>query len=151
MVGPTLVSMPEPTLDPGLDHDRDVNLAVTGYLPPAKGEAKSMLSGGHAHAHRVGALLEKAREAMEGREPLSGPIALTVTVRAPAGMCLSDATNFLGGIGDVLQLRETGADVTHLGPLAAIGCYHDDKQIEEIHYRQRTADAVGYEVHLRKL
>lgn len=124
----------------------EIRIVVVGAVPPAKGEAKSMLSAGHIHAERVRRLLEAARDAMVGREPLAGPIRLDVVVRAPDGTRLNDATNLLGGIGDVLQARSTGADVTHLGELAGVACFLDDEQISEVHFRREQSEPVGYEV-----
>lgn len=128
-----------------------VRIVVEGVLPPAKGEAKSMLSAGHAHAQRVVALLEDARAAMIHREILSGPLRLDVVVQAPEGTPLSDATNLLGGIGDVLQARTTGADVAHLGELAGVACFQDDAQITEIHYQRVVGNDPGYVVELAEL
>jgi hypothetical protein len=77
---------------------------------------------------------------------LGGPLRLDVVVRAPEGTRLNDATNLLGGIGDVLQARGTGADVTHLGELASVACFRDDDQISEIHYLREWAGPLGYDV-----
>lgn len=128
-----------------------IHIVVDGSLPPAKGEAKSMLSAGHVHAARVVALLEAARDAMVGNKLLVGPVSLDVVVRAPRGVQLSDATNLLGGIGDVLQARTTGADVAHLGDLGTVACFQDDAQIAAITYKQKTDDKPGYDVFLSEL
>jgi len=129
----------------------EIRIAVDGVLPPAKGEAKSMLAAGHVHGQRVRSLLEAARAAMAGRELLVKPLRLSVVVRAPEGIHLNDATNLLGGIGDVLQARRTGADVTHLGDLANVACFLDDGQISEIYYRREWVGPLGYEVVLSEL
>lgn len=110
-----------------------------------------MLAAGHVHVQRVRSLLEGARAAMDGRELLTKPLRLSVVVRAPERMHLNDATNLLGGIGDVLQARSTGADVTHLGDLASVACFLDDGQISEIYYRREWAGPLGYEVVLSEL
>jgi hypothetical protein len=57
----------------------------------------------------------------------------------------------LGGIGDVLQARATGADVAHLGPLALVACFRDDAQIQEIHYRRFEGSQLGYVIVIRPL
>jgi hypothetical protein len=95
---------------------------------------------------RVRLLLEAASAVMADCSILDGDISLDVTVIAPAGRQMPDATNLLGGIGDVLQARATGADVEHLGPLAQVACFHDDAQIREVHYRCVDGAEVGYEV-----
>jgi hypothetical protein len=83
---------------------------------------------------------------MSDCELLAGDIRLDVTLTAPTGLRLPDATNMLGGIGDVLQARVTGADVEHLGPLGSVACYQDDAQIREIHYRRREGPELAYAV-----
>ena len=123
---------------------------VTGH-PPGKNEARSMLAHGHPHRDRVVRLLEAARDAMTtaGVAPF-GPadsIGLEVVVRRPASVA-GDATNCLGGIGDVLQSSRVGADVAHLGDLAAVHVYPDDKQIHEINYRLEDHPESSYLIHL---
>ena len=86
---------------------------------------------------------------MSGRELLAGDICLDVTLTAPRRQRLPDATNMLGGIGDALQARATGADVEHLGPLGSVACFHDDAQIQELHYRRVDGAEVGYIVFIR--
>lgn len=132
----------------------DVRFTVTG-LPPAKSEAKSMLSEDHPHQRRVRALLASAREALP-RDPVSrtalgaNPIGLEVTVTAPAAPD-SDATNYLGGIADVLEVKHRRGPLPHLGDLAEVALYDNDKQVQEVHYRWRPASAAGYEVHVWRL
>ncbi len=108
-----------------------------------------MLSGGHPQVARVRRLLTEAANAMADRSLPLGDISLEVNITAPRGTRLPDATNMLGGIGDVVQARTTGADVKHLGPLARIGCFDDDAQIQETHYRRAERDEIGYVVVLR--
>ena len=129
----------------------EVRIEVTGGVPPVKGEAKSMLSKGHPQAHRVRRLLLAAADAMIDRQPLTGAISVDVTVNAPRGHLLPDATNMLGGIGDVLQARRSGADVEHLGDLDRAACYYDDAQIQAIKYRRFEGDEVGCVVIVRPL
>ena len=74
-------------------------------LPPTKNEAKSLLAPRHTPASRVRALLVAAKQAMDFEPgPLfpRQPLALEVVVGSPRRP-KSDATNYLGGIGDVLQ------------------------------------------------
>lgn len=120
-------------------------------LPPVKGEAKSMLSEGHPHRERVRRLFQQAASAMGNQTPFGGDVELEVLVTAPPGHRLPDATNMLGGIGDVLQARVTGADVRPLGTVASVACFDDDAQIRRIHYERAYADGVGYRVVLRAL
>lgn len=54
----------------------------------------------------------------------------------------------VGGVAGVLQARSTGADVTHLGSLASVGCYIDDAQIEQIAYRRMDGANISYSVRL---
>ncbi len=110
-----------------------------------------MLSGGHPQVARVRRLLTEAANAMADRDLLPGDMSLKVNITAPRGTRLPDATNMLGGIGDVLQARTTGADVEHLGLLARVGCFNDDAQIQEIHYRRVERDEIGYVVVVRSL
>jgi Holliday junction resolvase RusA-like endonuclease len=129
----------------------EVRIEVVGSLPPAKGEAKSMLAQGHTQQERVRRLLEAASLSMADRHCLAGDIELDVTVIAPRGRQLPDATNMLGGIGDVLQARVTGAVVDHLGVLAQVACFHDDAQIQQVQYRRLDGDQPRYTVVIRPL
>lgn len=90
--------------------DRDeVAFAVEGW-PPAKNEAKSMLATGHLYADRVLHLLQGAEVAIGNqRSPVFGGDALgfELIVCSPAEPP-SDATNYLGGVGDVLLKRLAG-------------------------------------------
>lgn len=128
-----------------------VEISVVGYLPPAKGEAKSMLADGHSQRERVLQLLEAARIVMADREVFTGDLRIEVTVDAPRSHRLPDATNLLGGIGDVLQARPTGADVQHLGLLANVACFRDDAQIQQINYERLDVGEVGYRITIQQL
>jgi hypothetical protein len=127
----------------------EIRIEVTGELPPAKGEAKSMLSQTHPQRRRVQDLLAAASTVMSGHELLTGDICLEVTLTTPIGGRFPDATNMLGGIADALQARATGADVEHLGALGSVACFHDDAQIREIHYRRLEGDELGYVIVIR--
>lgn len=129
---------------------REVTLRVVGW-PPAKNEAKSLFAVGHSHFDRVTALLEAARRATQGHGDGtafgSRPIGLELTVSAP-NEPPADATNFLGGVGDVLEVKDRRALLKHLGDLAHVGLYENDRHIHEVRYRWREAPEVGYVVRL---
>ena len=131
----------------------EVTLTVDGW-PPAKNEAKSLLSAGHSHAERVVKLLEAAQHANQNQSSAvlfgSRPIGLDLTVSSPAEPT-ADATNFLGGVGDVLEVRDRQGLLEHLGALANVGLYDNDRQIHEIRYRWRRKPIVSYVVKLREL
>jgi hypothetical protein len=67
-------------------------------------------------------------------------VRLEVEVRTGPGEPPWDATNLLGGIADVLdskshkQIAQPGM-LDHLGELAHIALYDDDRQISEVSYR----------------
>jgi hypothetical protein len=89
---------------------REIMIEVSGY-PPAKNEAKPMLAPGHVHAERVPVLLQAAsNEAGLGGavcfpdESLGLELVLTSPAPPP-----SDATNYLGGVADVLENKGTAA------------------------------------------
>ncbi|WFE96242.1 hypothetical protein [Micromonospora sp. WMMD987] len=129
----------------------EISFVVPG-LPPAKNEAKSLLAAGHGYADRVSALLRAAREAL-GEEPCplfpDGPLTLEVVLESPAEPP-SDATNYLGGIADVLESKQHRGPLVHLGDLASVAVYGNDRQIQEVHYRREAADRTCYHVHLRR-
>ena len=130
-----------------------VSFHVDGY-PPAKSEALSMLGAGHSHTARVRLLLEAARRAKARsglHEVLAGPVALEVVIHT-GGDRPWDATNYLGGIADVLQDKaHHGPLVEHLGELAAVALYHDDRQITQVSYREEPRTTKGYVVTVRAL
>jgi hypothetical protein len=130
-----------------------VSFTVRG-LPPAKSEALSIFGIGHSHAPRVRQLLEAARRALAGRSLTrfdEGPVALDLVIRAPAGQVTSDATNYLGGVGDVLEDKSHRAAVDHLGSLAGIWLYRNDRQIKEVTFREIEAAEASYTVTVRAL
>jgi hypothetical protein len=130
-----------------------VSLEVAGY-PPAKNEALSMLGAGHSHAPRVRLLLEKARQACtaQGFTPIAhGRVGLDVVLQAPAGENPADATNYLGGIADVLEDKAHRGPLDHLGDLASVWLYGNDRQIKEATYREAEAAEPGYTVTVREL
>jgi hypothetical protein len=121
---------------------------VPGW-PPLKNEAKSLLAAGHSQRQRV-RLLEAAETASRtsGWVVANGDICLAVIVRAPTGCPEGDATNYLGGIADVLQgkSKPINIDLSHLGTLQAVALYTDDRQIRRVRYDVETADAPSYSV-----
>lgn len=64
-----------------------------------------MLAVGHRQAERIEELLRKAAQAAAAAHwaPITAEVAMDVIVRCPAARPPGDATNFLGGIADVLQ------------------------------------------------
>jgi hypothetical protein len=99
-------------------------------------------------------LLEAAQQAVRrvGWTPAAGGIALNLVVRGP-GRPPSDATNYLGGVGDVLQDKTVGrrVDLTHLGELGAVALYTDDRQIRQIRYMEEHADQASYSIRIWQL
>jgi hypothetical protein len=126
----------------------EIILDVDGW-PPTKAEAKSLLAAGHPHAERVRALLLAARNAAQENKwaTTTAEIGLDLVVRGPARPP-SDATNYLGGVGDVLQekVSRPNLDVSHLADLAMVALYADDRQIREIRYAEEPADHPSYSV-----
>lgn len=59
-----------------------------------------------------------------------------------------DATNYLGGVADVLQANRVNADLSHLGDLAQASLYYDDRRIREIRYTVELGDATHYRLHV---
>jgi hypothetical protein len=128
----------------------EISFKVDGY-PPAKSEALSMLGVGHRHADRVVRLLEAAREAaiaigFDGFGPR--PVGLEMAVYCERDGNRSDATNYLGGVGDVLEGKAHRGAMEHLGALANVAVYDNDRQIEQVRYRWVKADRASYTVRL---
>jgi hypothetical protein len=114
----------------------EISFSVDGY-PPAKNEAKSMLAPGHVYADRVLELLRAARNAVgDASQPLfpTEPLGLELVVTAATDPA-SDATNYLGGVGDVLEAKARRGVLEHLGDLAQVALYENDRQIQEVSYR----------------
>ena len=61
---------------------------------------------------------------------------------------MADATNFLGGIGDVMEAKTRRGVLEHLGDLATVALYANDRQIHEVHYRWEHGDETGYRLRL---
>jgi hypothetical protein len=143
------------TSSPGLDEKPSgaITVDVPGY-PPAKNEALSMLGTGHSHGPRVRLLLEVAGQACQSQSfvPVDdGPVSLDVVLRCPAGQNPADATNYLGGIADVLEDKSRRGTLEHLGALAAVRLYRNDRQIKHVTYREEESANIGYTVTIRPL
>ena len=130
-----------------------VTFDVRGY-PPIKNEAKSMLGVGHGQADQVRELLAAAVRACADSAfvPVDqGGVALEVVVRSPIP-APGDATNYLGGIGDVLQDKaKCSIPLDHLGELASVRLYSNDRQIKQVSYREEVGSPTGYTVIVRAL
>ena len=136
----------------GFVSSTEMTLAVEGW-PPAKNEAKSMLAAGHVHSDRVLKLLAAAKEAARGfPSPAFGvdPVGLELLVRSPTEP-LADATNFLGGVGDVLEAKARRGVLAHLGDLASVALYVNDRQIHEVSYRWERTEETSYSVRVWRL
>lgn len=127
-----------------------IRIEVDG-IPPAKNEAVSLLGKGHRHIDRVRALLAAAHytASTRGFRPFQQvSLRMEVTVYAPDGMMLPDATNLLGGISDTLQARKPHVrrPLDHLGELAAVHLYDEDANINQIAYQRKAALEPRYTV-----
>ncbi|MFY1699654.1 MULTISPECIES: hypothetical protein [unclassified Solwaraspora] len=124
-------------------------------LPPLRSPALSIFTAGSRQATRVRTLLTAACDAAQrtGWTPLTAPVALGVVVRRPPEQHLGEATNFLCGIGDVLQdkHRVPPGSVAHLGVLVDVALFVDDRQIQQINYREEPADEPSYQVKVAAL
>ena len=127
----------------------DICLSVEGF-PPKKSEATSLFSPKHGDRRSVVELLRKTEQALEEsawdpteRRPVG--LEIVVTVEEPDSIP-GDATNYLGGVADVLQANRINADLSHLGDLARVSLFHDDRQIREVRYSVNGGDAPSYGV-----
>lgn len=127
----------------------EIRVAAKGW-PPAKNEALSIFNREHGQRDRVVRLLEAVGQALRGSQwdrdelrhiGLELVVIESATDRAPA-----DATNYLGGVADVLQFNRRNADVSHLGDAALASLYRDDRQIRKVRYSVEHGDAPGYRV-----
>jgi hypothetical protein len=131
----------------------EVSFDVPGF-PPAKNEALSMLGAGHSHAPRVRLLLERAQQAADAQgftQVSGGPVGLDVVLYAPGGTNPGDATNYLGGIADVLENKAHRGTLDHLNGLGNVWLYHNDRQVKAVSYHEAEADSVSYTVTIREL
>lgn len=132
----------------------EITVEVQGY-PPAKDGANSIFGVNHSHGPRVRVLLEAARQALAQRPDFvpmkNGPVAVEVVLYATPGGVPGDATNYLGGIADVLEQKAHRAAIDHLGDLVQVWLYGNDSQLKQVSYKEVAADSVGYRVTLRSL
>lgn len=133
-----------------------IELHVDG-LPPAKSQ-RSVFGVRSRHHDRVLALLEeahRAKSALGFRGFGTSHLYLEVGVRAPAGQQPGDATNYWGGIADVLEVKKhrikTSGPLDHLGYRKEVGLYDNDSEIKEVRYREVELDETSYTVTLRAL
>jgi hypothetical protein len=128
---------------------QDITFEVDGR-PPAK-SGHSVFAAGHFHAPRVLALLRAARVEAQ-RRGFQGfgvaPIGLELRVACDRDRHRSDATNYLGGVSDVLDHKARRTNLDHLGDLASFGLYVDDQQIEEVRFRWEASESPSYTVRL---
>jgi hypothetical protein len=132
---------------PGTGTAGSISFEVPGY-PPVKNEALSMLGTGHPHAPRVRLLLEAAQEACAA-QAFTPADDLDVILRCPPGQNSADATNYLGGIADALEDKSNRGPLDHLGALATVRLYRNDRQIKQVSYREIEADQPSYTVAIR--
>jgi hypothetical protein len=132
---------------------RSLCIEVPG-LPPAKSEARSLLGPRHPHAGRVLALLCAAQDALvaqgDGRGFGRAALAMAVELRAPSPPP-SDATNYLGGIGDVLGNKANRGAMAHLGVYAGVTVFDNDRQLHLVRFRYAWDTETVYRVRLRPL
>lgn len=124
-----------------------ISVTVNGY-PPAKNEAKSMLAAEHPYAERVIDLLRRAKEEVErtGWVLAKGiPLRLELVLRSPE-LPPSDATNYLGGVADVLEEKSRRGHLTHLDDLSNTCLYDNDRMITAVAYQWRRSPDVSYTV-----
>ena len=117
-------------------------------LPPAKGGRFSPLSPRHAHRERARTLLQAvARLPIAQRQVFRGPIAFELRLRSPERRSW-DATNYLGGVADVLESKHRRKNVEHLGELVDVALYMNDRQIRQVRYSHERATASSYEIRI---
>jgi hypothetical protein len=126
-------------------------------LPPAKSQ-RSVFGVRSSHHGRALTLLEEAhrvKSALAFRGFGTSHLCLEVELRAPAGQQPGDATNYLGGIADVLEVKKrrerASGPLRHLGYRKEVGLYDNDSQIKEVRYREVESDEKSYTVMLRAL
>ena len=125
-----------------------ITLTVDGW-PPKKSEAKSLLSKEHGDRDCVVNLLRAVMQATNGSQwdrTEKRPVGLELVVKADTPDRIpGDATNYLGGVSDVLQANKPGnVDMAHLGNLVLESLYQNDRQIQEVRYSVEKGDDPGY-------
>jgi hypothetical protein len=134
--------------------EREITLEVPG-LPPLKNEAISLFSKVHGQHDAVRLLLQQTRAALppDGRTPFGEAqrLGLEVVIESPEESLPGDATNYLGGIADVLEdnaarEKQRPGALGHLGDLRAVALYPNDRQIREVRYRHLPGETQRYTV-----
>src|SRR5215213_5744616 len=129
---------------------QEITFKVDGR-PPAKSAAPSLLAPRHPHTPRVLALLSAAREEAQRRGFQgcgSAPVGLALRVACRRDLGRSDATNYLGGVGDVLEDKAHRGKLDHLGDLAGFGLYANDRQIDQVRFLWEPSESPSYTVRL---
>jgi hypothetical protein len=109
-----------------------------------------MLAAGHVHAKRVLDLLTAAElgvKAAGWQFQVGGSLGMEVVLTSPAPPP-SDATNYLGGVGDTLEDKVRRGDLAHLGELAGVALYANDRLFHDVRYRWEPATEIGYSVRI---
>jgi hypothetical protein len=81
----------------------------------------------------------------------SGRVGLDVVLYAPAEQNPADAANYLGGVADVLEHKGHRGSLEHLGQLAGVWLYRNDRQIKAITYREVDTSEISYSVTVTEL
>lgn len=145
---------PGPTRNIGADVGV-FEISVPG-LPPPKSQ-RSIFGIRSKHHRRLLLLLaeahrEKSRLGFRGFG--TAPLAIEVELRAPKDEQPGDATNYLGGIADALEVKKhrmkASGSLDHLEYRQHVGLYDNDRQIKEIVYREVEDVTKGYTVWLRE-
>jgi len=138
-----------------MEHMDTIRFTVEGR-PPAK-SGRSIFGQRSNHHARLLALLAEAHRAKSAagfRGFADSPVRLEVEVHSPPGQP-GDATNFLGGIADALEVKrlrvQASGPLTHLGYRQHVGVYDNDRQIKEIRYAEKESATVGYTVTVIRL
>ena len=128
----------------------EIQLTVEGW-PPKKGEAKSMFSASHPDNYCVRLLLQEMERALnraqwDGWEKRNLGLEIAI-VETQLESAPGDATNYLGGVADVLQANRMGitnTDTSYINDLIHLSIYFDDKQIKEARYFVERGEFPGY-------
>ena len=81
------------------------------------------------------------------RQGFDGPVGLALHLRSPSRRSW-DATNYLGGVADVLEAKSRRRNLDHLAELAGVSLYVNDRQIREVQYTHEVSMSTSYTVRL---
>jgi predicted RNA-binding Zn ribbon-like protein len=91
-------------------------------------------------------LLRAVAERTAGHpEVFRGPVGVALRLRSPTRRSW-DATNYLGGVADVLESKGRRRRLEHLAELANIYLYVNDRQIREVQYTHEVSRSISYQV-----